>query len=69
MRCVMAQGDFRPMATNREAMSDLVAILDARSADYARAEAALDTSGDAVEHSAEKLIRILAPLLKQGAPS
>ena len=39
MRRVMAQGDFRPMAQNREAMSDLVAILDARSADYARAEA------------------------------
>ena len=39
MRRVMAQGDFRPMAQNREAMADLVAILDARSADYARAEA------------------------------
>ena len=47
MRRVMAQGDFRPMAQNREAMADLVAILDARSADYARAEAELDTSGDA----------------------
>ena len=46
MRRVMAQGDFRPMAQNREAMSDLVAILDARSADYARADAELDTSGD-----------------------
>ena len=34
MRRVMAQGDFRPMAQNREAMADLVAILDARSADY-----------------------------------
>jgi len=37
MRRVMAQGDFRPMAQNREAMADLVAILDARQADYARA--------------------------------
>ena len=46
MRRVMAQGDFRPMAQNREAMADLVAILDARGADYARAEAELDTSGD-----------------------
>ncbi len=46
MRRVMEQGDFRPMAQNREAMADLVAILDARSADYARAEAELDTSGD-----------------------
>ena len=48
MRRVMAQGDFRPMAQNREAMADLVAILDARGADYARAEAELDTSGDTV---------------------
>ena len=32
MRRVMAQGDFRPMAQNREAMADLVAILDARRA-------------------------------------
>jgi XRE family transcriptional regulator, aerobic/anaerobic benzoate catabolism transcriptional regulator len=58
MRRVMAQGDFRPMAKNREAMSDLVAILDARSADYARAEAELDTSGDAEPESFAKLIEI-----------
>ena len=30
MRRVMAQGDFRPMADNRDAMNDLIAILDAR---------------------------------------
>jgi XRE family aerobic/anaerobic benzoate catabolism transcriptional regulator len=58
MRRVMAQGDFRPMAQNREAMSDLVAILDARSADYARAEAELDTSGDGEKESFAKLIEI-----------
>ncbi len=46
MSRVMAQGDFRPMAQNREAMADLVAILEARRADYARAEAEVDTSGD-----------------------
>jgi XRE family transcriptional regulator, aerobic/anaerobic benzoate catabolism transcriptional regulator len=51
----MEQGDFRPMAQNREAMADLVAILDARRADYARAQAELDTSGDAIERSFEKL--------------
>lgn len=64
MRRVMAQGDFRPMARNREAMSDLVAILDARSADYARAEAALDTSGDEEPQSLAKLVRIAERLLK-----
>ncbi|HVD74306.1 MAG TPA: shikimate kinase, partial [Xanthobacteraceae bacterium] len=55
MNRVMEQGDFRPMAQNREAMADLVAILDARRADYARAQAELDTSGDTVEGSFEKL--------------
>jgi XRE family aerobic/anaerobic benzoate catabolism transcriptional regulator len=60
MRRVMAQGDFRPMAQNREAMADLVAILDARHADYARAQAELDTSGDSVEQSLTKLARIAA---------
>jgi hypothetical protein len=54
----MQQGDFRPMARNREAMADLKAILDARAPDYARAHAALDTAGDTVERSSEKLIAI-----------
>jgi XRE family aerobic/anaerobic benzoate catabolism transcriptional regulator len=58
MRRVMEQGDFRPMAQNREAMSDLVAILDARRTDYMRAEAELDTSGDTVEQSFAKLAQI-----------
>lgn len=59
MSRVMEQGDFRPMAQNREAMADLVAILDARRADYARAEAELDTSGDTVERSLQKLQAIV----------
>jgi XRE family aerobic/anaerobic benzoate catabolism transcriptional regulator len=58
MRRVMEQGDFRPMAQNREAMADLVAILEARGADYARAQAQLDTSGDTAEQSFMKLARI-----------
>ena len=41
MKRVMEQGDFRPMAQNREAMADLVAILDARRADYSRAQGEL----------------------------
>jgi XRE family transcriptional regulator, aerobic/anaerobic benzoate catabolism transcriptional regulator len=68
MSRVMAQGDFRPMAQNREAgskdaMADLVAILESRRADYARAEAQLDTSGDAMEQSFSKLRQIVASLL------
>jgi XRE family aerobic/anaerobic benzoate catabolism transcriptional regulator len=58
MSRVMEQGDFRPMAQNREAMADLVAILDARGADYARAEDELDTSGDSIDQSFAKLARI-----------
>ena len=65
MSRVMAQGDFRPMAQNRAAMADLVAILEARRADYARAEAELDTSGDAVEQSFTKLLRIVAPFMDE----
>ena len=60
---VMAQGDFRPMAQNRAAMADLMAILEARRADYARAETALDTSGDTVEQSFAKLLRLVTSLL------
>jgi XRE family aerobic/anaerobic benzoate catabolism transcriptional regulator len=59
MSRVMAQGDFRPMAENRAAMADLVAILDARRADYAQAEAQLDTSGETVEQSLVKLSKLV----------
>ena len=64
MSRVMAQGDFRPMAQNREAMADLVAILDARGPDYARAQAQLDTSNEAVEQSFAKLLRISSDVLR-----
>jgi XRE family transcriptional regulator, aerobic/anaerobic benzoate catabolism transcriptional regulator len=60
---VMAQGDFRPMAQNRAAMADLVAILEARRADYARAQAELDTAGDTVEQSSAKLLRLVTNVL------
>jgi XRE family aerobic/anaerobic benzoate catabolism transcriptional regulator len=58
MTRVMQQGDFRPMARNREAMTDLKAILEARAPDYARAHVELDTSDDTVERSCEKLVQI-----------
>src|SRR5579863_3179651 len=63
MSRVMAQGDFRPMAQNRAAMADLMAILEARRADYSRAEAEIDTSGDAIEQSFAKLLRTVTDLL------
>ena len=63
MSRVMAQGDFRPMAQNREAMADLMAILEARRADYARAEAEIDTSAAALEQSFAELSRVVTALL------
>jgi XRE family aerobic/anaerobic benzoate catabolism transcriptional regulator len=65
MSRVMAQGDFRPMAQNRQAMADLVAILEARRADYARAEAEIDTSGDTVEQSFAKLLWIVTRFTRE----
>ena len=66
MSRVMAQGDFRPMAQNRQAMADLVAILEARRADYARAEAEIDTSGDSPQQSFAKLLRAVERLTGEG---
>jgi XRE family aerobic/anaerobic benzoate catabolism transcriptional regulator len=74
MSRVMAQGDFRPMAQNREAnskgaMADLVAILEARRADYARAEAEIDTAGAGADQSFAELLRIATQLTGQEAAS
>jgi XRE family aerobic/anaerobic benzoate catabolism transcriptional regulator len=59
MSRVIAQGDFRPMAENRAAMADLLAILEARSPDYAQSEEELDTSGEAVKQSLSKLTKLV----------
>lgn len=45
MQRVVAQGDLRPMAGNREAMEDLKRILASRAALYGKAQLILDTSG------------------------
>jgi len=68
MSRVMEQGDFRPMAQNREAMADLNTILDARRTDYARAGAELDTAGDTVEQSFVKLQSVVSSCLRGGTP-
>jgi XRE family aerobic/anaerobic benzoate catabolism transcriptional regulator len=49
LRRVMAQGDMRPMAGNKEALEDLKSILVGRAAFYAKAEFRLDTSAQALE--------------------
>jgi XRE family transcriptional regulator, aerobic/anaerobic benzoate catabolism transcriptional regulator len=55
MSRVIAQGDFRAMTENDEAMEDLRRILQAREPDYEKADMALDTSGESVEESFAKL--------------
>jgi XRE family transcriptional regulator, aerobic/anaerobic benzoate catabolism transcriptional regulator len=55
MARVVAQGDFRPMQGNREAMEDLKRILGAREPLYRKADVTLDTSGEDLERSLQKL--------------
>src|SRR5467141_2858637 len=55
MARVMAQGDFRVMAGNDQAMEDLRRILEARGPLYRQADMELDTSGSSVEASFSRL--------------
>ena len=47
----LAQGDYRPMAGNSEAMEDLRRILAGRAPYYAKADLAFDTSGHSLEQA------------------
>ena len=60
MKRVMAQGDLRPMANSARAMEDLISILKSREPLYAKAEAALMTSGKTPEQNLTELLRIVA---------
>jgi len=62
MARVLAQGDRRPMAHNRQAMRDLRRILRSREALYRQADAALETSGQSVKESLLALQRLAQPL-------
>ncbi len=55
MSRVIAQGDFRPMAANDQAMEDLRRILEAREPLYRKADLVLETSGASEEESFAKL--------------
>jgi XRE family transcriptional regulator, aerobic/anaerobic benzoate catabolism transcriptional regulator len=59
MQRVIAQGDMRPMANNRDAMSDLKRILAEREVLYSKADIQIDTAGRALEDSLEMLIQAL----------
>jgi XRE family aerobic/anaerobic benzoate catabolism transcriptional regulator len=64
MNRVVAQGDSRPMAGNRQAMDDLRLILEERAPFYAKADAVCDTSGKSLQESFKQLLE-LAPPSKQ----
>jgi XRE family aerobic/anaerobic benzoate catabolism transcriptional regulator len=53
---VVAQGDMRPMASNREAMGDLQRILKVREPLYSKADRRVDTAGRSVAESLELLV-------------
>ena len=53
---VIAQGDMRPMANNREAMADLQGILRTREPLYGKADAQIDTAGRSPEESLQALV-------------
>jgi XRE family aerobic/anaerobic benzoate catabolism transcriptional regulator len=55
MQRVIAQGDKRPMADNREAMTDLQRILAGREKLYGQADVTLETSGFTLAENFEKL--------------
>ncbi|HEY0702308.1 MAG TPA: helix-turn-helix transcriptional regulator [Candidatus Acidoferrales bacterium] len=61
MSRVMAQGDFRAMADNAEAMEDLWRILQAREPLYRQADVHLETSRESVEQSFLKLKQAVQP--------
>ncbi len=59
MQRVIAQGDMRPMADNRESMSDLRRILEVREPLYRKADVTIQTSGVNVEESLGLLVEAM----------
>lgn len=67
MNRVLAQGDYRPMAGNGEAMEDLRRILAGRAPFYAKADLAFDTSKATLEEAFADLRRALDTALAEPA--
>jgi XRE family aerobic/anaerobic benzoate catabolism transcriptional regulator len=59
MQRVIAQGDMRPMADNRESMSDLKRILEVREPLYRKADVTIDTSAVPLEEAVDLLDRTI----------
>jgi len=64
---VIAQGDRRPMAGHREAMTDLKRILEGREALYGKADVALDTSISGESEALAALLEIARTTLARAA--
>jgi XRE family aerobic/anaerobic benzoate catabolism transcriptional regulator len=60
MERVVAQGDMRPMAGNRESMADLQRILAGREPLYRRADAQVETSGKTPAEAVDALVAAVA---------
>jgi XRE family aerobic/anaerobic benzoate catabolism transcriptional regulator len=67
MSRVIAQGDLRPMAGNREAMDDLRRILANREPLYAQADLTIDSSGHSIEETYADLVQALQRTLPRDA--
>jgi XRE family aerobic/anaerobic benzoate catabolism transcriptional regulator len=67
MSRVVAQGDTRPIAASTEAMDDLRRILKGRAAFYSKADLSVDTAGQSLEESFQKLRRAVRSRLKESA--
>ena len=64
MKRVLAQGDMRPMAQNKEAMEDLKSILAGRAAFYSKSQLKIDTSEQPFEATFQILRRTVRELLQ-----
>jgi XRE family aerobic/anaerobic benzoate catabolism transcriptional regulator len=67
MARVIAQGDYRPMAGNAEAMEDLKRILTAREPLYEKADAIVNTSRQTLEESFAALQQLVRREIKRNA--
>jgi XRE family transcriptional regulator, aerobic/anaerobic benzoate catabolism transcriptional regulator len=64
MKRVLAQGDLRPMAHNKEAMEDLKSILAGRAAFYSKSQLKLDTSARPLDETFQALRSMVRELLQ-----
>jgi XRE family aerobic/anaerobic benzoate catabolism transcriptional regulator len=67
MQRVIAQGDMRPMADNRESMADLQRILTVREPLYRKADLSIDTSKESLAAAARMLLEAVGLPVRHSA--